>query len=75
MKKENQKKIKLSKLVGLANGKLEGGFEAISINQQLLIIGGEGSNNCNGGNCVAGCGQINNVAGCGTTNIVAGCGA
>ena len=39
-----------------------------------LIIGGEETNNCNGGNCAAGCG-LNTATGCGGhVNTVAGCG-
>lgn len=74
MKKKNQIQIQLSKLIEKIDGKLEGGFETISLKQQILIIGGEGTNNCEGGNCVAGCGQVNTVTGCGTTNTVPGCG-
>lgn len=74
MKKKNIEPIQLSKLVELIDGKLEGGFEAISLKQQLFIIGGEGTNNCNGGNCVPGCGQTNTVYACGQINNYAGCG-
>jgi hypothetical protein len=55
-------------------GTLESGFLVLSINNNTLILGGEDTNNCNGGNCVKGCGQ-NDVQGCGDpTNQVRGCG-
>jgi len=57
-----------------SDGTLAGGFTIINAVQNNLIIGGEEANNCDGGNCVAGCAQ-NNVAGCGgTVNSVPGCG-
>lgn len=75
MKKKNLTRITKS-LQEIREGKLEGGFQEILA---IELIIGEGSvtnsscNNCNGGNCVAGCGSgsngtcPNNVAGCGTT--------
>ena len=73
MKKKHEKSMQFAKsLAELKDGKLEGGFEFIAHNQLINILGG--TNNCNGGNCVANCGQVNNVEGCGTTNTVAGCG-
>lgn len=74
MKRNNKIKKEFLNITEFADGKLEGGFEIISLKQQVLIIGGEGTNNCDGGNCVAGCGQVNNVAGCGGTNTILGCG-
>lgn len=61
-------------------GKLEGGFVLlVSHVDAAVIIGGEETNNCNGGNCASGCGlntatgcggQVNTVAGCGTKNTL-----
>jgi len=70
---------KLSELAKLLqqndDGTLKGGFSIISAVQNSLIIGGEESNNCSGGNCVQGCGVTNNYAGCGgALNFSAGCG-
>lgn len=56
------------------DGKLNGGFAVLLSVENALVLGGEETNNCNGGNCVTGCGT-NSVAGCGgTVNNVAGCG-
>ncbi len=77
MDKKNQK-IQLKKgLQELKNGLLTGGFETIETSHLLVAFGGDDpTNNCNGGNCVAGCGATNKVEGCGgTVNTVAGCGA
>ena len=57
------------------SGKLEGGFMLL-LNRldAAIIIGGEETNNCNGGNCATGCG-LNTAQGCGgTVNSVKGCG-
>jgi len=62
-----------------------GDFEAITENSEKKLLGGfsasislfstqafgiDGSNNCNGGNCVEGCGNGSNVS----CNTVQGCG-
>jgi hypothetical protein len=59
--KTSKKNVKLEILKELKNGKLEGGFEALVLIQNLSIFGGVGANNCNGGNCVAGCGKGQNT--------------
>jgi hypothetical protein len=73
---KNNKKIKFaSQLHELQNGKLEGGFTALTSHLNHIVGGvAEGTNNCNGGNCVPGCGQINTVDRCGSVNSKAGCG-
>ena len=57
------------------HGRLEGGFIVVLNHiEAAVLIGGEETNNCNGGNCAAGCG-LNTATGCGgTVNSVAGCG-
>ncbi|HYE53916.1 MAG TPA: hypothetical protein VD996_03705 [Chitinophagaceae bacterium] len=56
------------------DGKLNGGFAVLLPAENAAVLGGEETNNCNGGNCVTGCGT-NSVAGCGgQVNNVAGCG-
>lgn len=75
MKKKNSKSPQFLQVQILTNGKLEGGFEAISIHHQAKIIGGETTNNCYGANCIDGCGPTNSTPGCGgVVNTVAGCG-
>jgi hypothetical protein len=59
--KKRRNSIKLDTIKELKNGKLEGGFEPLSIIQSNSVYGGQTTNNCNGGNCVAGCGQGQNV--------------
>ncbi len=73
MKKKKQ--LQVSKMQELKNGAMDGGFVALSTNVLAIFGGTEPANNCNSGNCVAGCGQGQNVvAGCGSTNGVPGCG-
>jgi len=69
---------KLRKLVDALqegeHGKLKGGFLLLMTHDAAMLIGGEETNNCNGGNCAAGCG-LNTAQGCGgNVNTVAGCG-
>ena len=55
-------------------GTLTGGFIVLDASENANLLGGEETNNCQGGNCVSGCGS-NLVAQCGhNTNTVAGCG-
>jgi hypothetical protein len=74
MKKSNKLSEFAKQIKENAQGKLEGGFSVINSIENAMIIGGDNTNNCNGGNCVAGC-KTNTVAGCGGgTNVVPGCG-
>lgn len=74
MKKKNLNDI-LRKVEESADGKLEGGFGVIlSVISNAQVLGGEETNNCLGGNCVANCGA-NAAAGCGgNVNSAPGCG-
>ncbi len=76
MKEKYYSKIqKLAKIADLTDGKFAGGFEIISASSMLIAFGGDETNNCDGGNCAAGCAQTNTKEGCGgTVNAVAGCG-
>ena len=74
--KDPSKKLAMlmQKLQDGKQGKLEGGFVLLLNIENAIIMGGEETNNCNGGNCAAGCG-LNTAMGCGgTLNTVAGCG-
>ncbi|HSC40142.1 MAG TPA: hypothetical protein VLD19_19795 [Chitinophagaceae bacterium] len=51
-----------------AQGTMVGGFSVV-LNATVNLL--EGSNNCQGGNCVEGCGKGQNVSAC---NTVSGCG-
>ena len=74
MKKEKLSLAKFANQLQEQNGKLDGGFSVLLPAENAAVLGGEETNNCNGGNCVTGCGS-NNVAGCGgQVNKVAGCG-
>ena len=74
MKKEKLSLSRFAAQLQEQEGKLNGGFAIILDAQNAVVLGGEETNNCNGGNCVTGCGT-NSVAGCGgTVNNVAGCG-
>jgi hypothetical protein len=76
MNKLNKKKLAefAKHLSEQQDGLLEGGFKIISFENNSLFLGGDQTNNCNGGNCVQGCGQ-NTVSGCGgKTNTVPHCG-
>ena len=74
MKKKNLSDI-LKKIEEGQNGKLSGGFGVIlSTIDVAQVLGGEETNNCLGGNCVANCGA-NAAAGCGgNVNSAPGCG-
>ncbi len=75
MDNKKLKHVKVNSLRELKSGLLSGGFETISTSHLLVAFGGDETNNCEGGNCVAGCGATNTVAGCGgTVNKIAGCG-
>ncbi len=66
-----------SALKQTVQGNFEGGFAAIKTSHLLIAFGGDETNNCNGGNCAAGCdgGIKNDRIGCGgSLNVVAGCG-
>jgi len=70
----NKTKIKAISMLELTSGTFSGGFMVLDSTENANLLGGEETNNCNGGNCVSGCGS-NLSAGCGhTTNTVAGCG-
>lgn len=75
--KDPSKKLRMlmQKLQDGKRGQLEGGFVLLlSHIENAIIMGGEETNNCNGGNCAAGCG-LNTATGCGgTVNSVSGCG-
>lgn len=74
MKKEKLSLSSFAQKLQERDGKLNGGFAVLLSADNVIVIGGEEANNCNGGNCVTGCGT-NSVAGCGgTVNNVAGCG-
>lgn len=79
MKSNKNKLSELFRRVQESNDdKLEGGFSFINStgNSQIIALGGQNdpTNNCNSGNCVAGC-QSNNVPGCGAnTNTTTHCG-
>jgi hypothetical protein len=74
MKKKNLSDI-LKKMEESPDGKLNGGFGVIlSTISNAQVLGGEETNNCLGGNCVANCGA-NAAAGCGgNVNAAPGCG-
>ena len=79
MKKKDEKSMQFTKtIVELKDGKLEGGFEFIAHSQLTSILAG--ANNCEGGNCIAGCGTTNTgcgtntVSGCSGPNTISGCG-
>jgi len=72
--KSSKIKVDLSKFEFISeatDGKLLGGFSASFEVASLFNPDGDGSNNCNGGNCVAECGKGQNV----NCNTVAGCGS
>ena len=74
MKKEKFSLSEFAQKLQEQDGKLNGGFAVLVPAENAMVLGGEETNNCNGGNCVQGCGT-NSVAGCGgTVNNVAGCG-
>ncbi len=76
MKKRKFPLLKTDQLAELIGGSLAGGFSIIETGHLLVAFGGDETNNCKGGNCVAGCTEINNVPACGgALNVVAGCGA
>ena len=71
-----QLRILVQQLQDGKHGNLEGGFMLVlnHVETAVLIGGSEEANNCNGGNCAAGCG-LNTATGCGgTVNSVRGCG-
>jgi len=74
MKKQKLSDI-LKKIEESPDGKLNGGFGIIlSTLANAKVLGGEETNNCLGGNCVANCGA-NDARGCGgTVNSAPGCG-
>lgn len=75
MKDPSKLRMLVQQLQSGEHGKLQGGFAVLLSNvDAAIIIGGEETNNCNGGNCAAGCG-LNTATGCGgQVNTVAGCG-
>jgi hypothetical protein len=75
MKKNKRKQLPISKLDELRNGELTGGFTTFSISGLAIVYGGQTTNNCLGGNCVAGCGKgQNTVYTCGG-NVLPNCGS
>ncbi len=74
MKNEKFSIAKFARQLQEQDGKMNGGFAVLLSAENALVLGGDETNNCNGGNCVQGCGT-NSVAGCGgTVNNVVGCG-
>jgi hypothetical protein len=74
MSKKKRKKILLSEIKWSTNEIVNGGFRVLYLINAVAIFGGEQTNNCNGGNCAAGCGKGQNTAfGCGA-NWIPGCG-
>ncbi len=71
----NKLRMLVQKLQDGDSGGLKGGFMLLlSQIETAVLIGGDETNNCNGGNCAIGCG-LNTATGCGgTVNSVAGCG-
>ena len=70
----NKTRIKGIQSLELSAGIFSGGFIILDASENANLLGGEETNNCQGGNCVSGCGS-NLAAQCGhNTNTVAGCG-
>lgn len=70
----NKARFKGLQNLELSSGMFTGGFIVLDASENANLLGGEETNNCQGGNCVSGCGS-NLAPQCGhNTNTVAGCG-
>ncbi|HYE53915.1 MAG TPA: hypothetical protein VD996_03700 [Chitinophagaceae bacterium] len=70
----NKARINELQMLVMSSGMFTGGFVVLDTSENANLLGGEETNNCQGGNCVSGCGS-NLAAQCGhNTNTVAGCG-